>query len=382
MKDIEQFRKDLFSKSLKDFSTPPHLLDHSIANKRERYEVGRSEIPLPALVEFLFKMLLGFPAYGPAEKLRWEILFQFQNIPCAFALEKSGLHLYISCNARRTAEETNQLKKEIVRKVQKAIRQVEKILRPFSEEQLAQNNVTIDNHSHRLKERYEYFRLKATETAYPVDIRSQGLAGVLNNQVKNKKTLLFNSVAMLDAYFSYLEHLFVLLAPLRLDDFKIVDFIFNKKLTDKFDLLFKLKENKKAKGYHDKLLKIKEEFRNYFAHGNFEKKGASLYIHLPHIGAIPAQLSKAGNNPHFEFFPINNETFENICIFIDDFNSWLSSSASGVANEIQIIGSGLSMPCDKKSILEMKEAIKTPESLEAYLRHESEMCDKHDNMDY
>ncbi|MBI5748896.1 MAG: hypothetical protein HZA00_07195 [Nitrospinae bacterium] len=385
-KDIELFIKDLKTTPLRDFAVPvqsePSLL---YSGKSSQFNIDRFDIPVPELVQFLLGFILKLQIYGHGEKLQWEIPFNYKEFSCVFALQKFGLRLYIAGGEDQQSD-VNKVSVKIIKKIQKAIHRVEKtLLIPFAEQQIKTGHVTIANQYHILMNRYIYFREKA-EKASKQEKNSgtnniEELTKSLNEMFRAKNELFYNTIAMLDAYFSFIEHLFVLVMPLYRNNVRLVEFI-GSFWADKYKLLFDIKANLRAKSFYDELNTIKERFRNFYAHGGFEKGGASLYIHVPNIGAIPAQFSKVKNSPHFDFFPIQEDSFLNICKTIDDFDKWLRSEESGLRLAIRYAESGLDLQCNKQSLQKIRSAISSDESLEGLIEHYSHIWEMHANMDY
>lgn len=388
-KDIERFVKDLRTTVLRDFSAPSASESSLLySDKSSQFNVDRTTIPVPELIQFVSVVILKLSIYGPGEKLRWEIPFYYKNFSCAFALKKFGLRLYIRHD---TAEQSdlNKISNEIINKIQKAILRVEKtLLTPFADQQIKNGHVTIANHYHTFKNRYFYFREKAEKISKQEKrashLKSRDMKAIvksMNDSFRRKNELFYNTIAMLDAYFSYLEHFFILSKPLIQGNAQLVEFI-SLFWSDKYKRLFDIQSNSTAKSFYDKLNAIKERFRNFFAHGGFEKGGASLYIHIPKIGAIPAQFSKVKSSPHFDFFPIQENSLSDMCKEIDDFEKWLRSDESVLRQAIKYVESGLDIPCDKKSLSKIQVAMKSDDTLESLVEYYNHLWEMHTNMDY
>jgi len=373
--------------SLKDFTAPAK--DESVlaySGKAVQFIIDRTDMPVPELLQLIFGGILKLTIYGQKEKLRWEIPFRYKGIHCSFALQKFGLRLYISC-ANDTDLDCDKLHKEIIGKLKKRIQTIEKtILIPFAQTQIKEGHVTIVNQYHSLENRYVYFREKA-EKASKRKLKSKGknftedMQKLLQYNYSRRIDVFYNALAMLDAYFSLLEHLFVLVRPFQNGKPDLVNYI-SEYWGDKFIKLFDIKKNPTAKSFYDRLDLIKERYRNFYAHGAFEKAGASLYIHFPSLGAIPAQLTRIKNSPHFNFFPIEEDKFKEICTTIDEFNQWLRADSTGLSNVIRYIESGLNIPCDRKSLQQIKTAMKSAKALNSLIEHWSYLDDLHTNMDY
>ena len=376
-------------KSLKDFSPPIDTNESLIySQKSSKFHIERQEIPVPELIQFTLSNILRCPAFGPGEKLRWEIPFRYKKVDCAFALQKFGLRLYIS-NSDENQKNIIKIEKEIIGKLKRVIAKIEKqLLTPFAKHQICERNVTIANHYHKLENRYVYFRDKAERKSTPKPNKDakpdDDLFAGLNDLFKTRSELFYNTIAMLDAYFSFLEHLFVLILPFvekQNNKIDLVQFISNF-WSDKFKKLFDITKDTQAKKFYDQLDEIKEHYRNFYAHGGFEKGGASLYFHFPGLGAIPAQLSNIKERPHFNFFPVEEDSFYHICEVIDHLNEWLRSDYSGVKYAVKYAESGLNIPCDPENIRKIKDSMVSEEEFESLVKHCSYIADMHANMDY
>jgi hypothetical protein len=187
---------------------------------------------------------------------------------------------------------------------------------------------------------------------------------------------------MINAYFSRLEHLLVIVLPFinfspAADDLvKII----GSQWGEKYRQIFDINQDKPAKLYYDQLHDIKERFRNTFSHGGFEKDGASLYFHLPAIGAIPARLTEIRNSPHFNFLPLAQADFNEVCSLFDEFDNWLESGKTQYG--VLYAKSGLNVAFDAESLQEYELAMTSPEDFDNMLEYYSYLSDIHTNMEY
>ncbi|MEM5649600.1 hypothetical protein AAHB57_17560 [Bacillus cereus] len=153
-------------------------------------------------------------------------------------------------------------------------------------------DITFSNESSLLRDRYLYFKDKAYNLYNQNEREVANKNGYTNVYVKmqRNKEAFFYTQAMLDAYFSFQEHLMVLLLPF--SDFdknseSISTFIADT-WTSKFKKVFKPSRKPEVMKYFDKLQLIKEKHRNKFAHGGFEKQDGSLSVKVSGIGFIPS----------------------------------------------------------------------------------------------
>ena len=139
-------------------------------------------------------------------------------------------------------------------------------------------------------------------------------------------------------------------------------------------------ENPGIHNYYNRLLEVKEKYRNTFAHGGFEKKGQSFYFHLPEVGAIPASMSGYKNSVHFNFFPIRESEFKDVCILFDEFDSLLESVA--LPQAWQFAKSGIDLILEESYLLEMLAAVNNPKEFDEWLRKTTEMVYRYVNVEY
>jgi hypothetical protein len=98
-----------------------------------------------------------------------------------------------------------------------AVRIADGMVKPFAEQQIRAGKVTIANNSFLFRGKYEFFRSRVEEcyqTAQPVTGEDQ--VARINRKFRYDREAFFFSSAALDSYFSYLEHLLVLLLPSRI----------------------------------------------------------------------------------------------------------------------------------------------------------------------
>ncbi len=369
------------SLALKDFSfeNNPEKMNHP----QNGFRILPQEFPVPQLIYFLLSKIFNGYTRHKLEKTLWTVSFYYKGFEAEFALQKFGLRLYLS-DLITNSPEREQVKNQIISKIKKASSILErKVLTEYAKKQIVQGDVTIDNQYIKFSNMYYYFREQAKEAFNGKGDNSQGaqeVFGIDPNKFQLNLIGFYNTSAMIDTYFSRLEHLLVISLPfLKFNPEKInlLKFISNN-WGDKFKVVFDLKKNNDTKIFYDKLKVIKEKYRNTFSHGGFEKEGASLFFHLPEVGAISASLSKFDKSPHFNFFPIEINTFDEVCKLFDDFDKWLEESTLSFA--VVYANSGVEVPFDKKSISEHNTAMES--EFEQLIDKRSHYSDMFTNMDF
>jgi hypothetical protein len=278
--------------------------------------------------------------------------------------------------------------KEIIGKLHKSILYLEKaILTPLAAEQIETGNITIANHYGRLNNMYYYFRGQAKSAYLPKEVIdsddiSKHLSALLNSRFRAAKEGAYNSLAMIDAFFSKLEHTLVLLLPFsnyaRADD-NLAAFI-GTNWSEKYKRIFSLESVAKAKSFYDRLDNVKETYRNTFAHGGFDKNGSSIYFHIPGLGAVPASLTDYKNSPHFHFMPVDELNHDEICTLFDEFEKWLEMESAIIG--MIYVKSGLDIPLDEEHLTEVHQHCGSIEDFAEWVRAESLYRDMIENVDY
>lgn len=368
---------EIIQRRMKDFKICKKA--HHFKNS-ERHTVSRDELPVAILVLFLLHGVCRFPLGARGEKTHWYIPFNYKNHACAISLEKFGIRLYITNESKINPREVTGI-------INKTINYLEKnILTEIAKEQIETANITINNQFHKFEGQYHYFREKAHISFNPpkqeerIDDFSL-FVDILNKSHKMSSEGSYNTIAMIDVYFSRLEHLLVLALPFSKFDREtdnlssFVGMIWSDKLKKIMDI-----NKTPANSLYSRLREVKEKYRNTFAHGGFEKKGASFYFHLSNYGAVPARMSDHRNSVHFNWFPIDSESYKEICQLFDEFDNFLREIQLPLA--WRFAESGLDMSFDEKSITELLHVSNTQDSYEQWLEHRGYVTDLHDNADY
>jgi hypothetical protein len=367
---------------LRDFAVPKKDAPDLVwGSEGQRISIDRHQFPVPNLLLFILHGVCGFPLGWRGEKMHWCVPFVYKDINCTIAFEKFGLRLYIN----KSNSKVNP--KEVLGKLEKAIGSAEKhILSTLAQQQISDRNITIANNFHRLDGQYHYFREQA-ETAYIPQEHDksndsvEGISEILNRNFNAGRSGSFNALAMIDAYFSRLEHFFVLALAFSNYDRQsdnLVEFV-GMVWSDKLKRILNVNETS-VQIFYEQLVNVKEKYRNTFAHGGFEKSGQSFYFHLPSFGAIPASMSGHRESVHFNLFPVENDSFTNIFNLFDEFDNYLKNDA--LVSAWQFADSGLDLILEEKKLSEMLAESEDVDSFEQWIDREGYIADMYANADY
>ncbi len=336
------------------------------------------KLPQPEMVFFVLVYLKGFEyEYQPMEKVLWAVPFKYQGINFNFTVRKFGFRLI-----SETDDES--IVKSLIKKINGALKIVDNLMSPVLKEIVNKGDITFSNESALLRDRYLYFKEKACTLYNQNECEGEttdkdGYTNYIKKIERNKEAF-FYTQAMLDAYFSFQEHLMVLLLPF--SDFdknseSISSFIADT-WTLKFTKVFKPSRKPEVMKYFDKLQSIKEQHRNKFAHGGFEKRDGSLLAKVDGIGYIPVSMTQQN---HFSLINKNEETFMEICQVIEQFETYLYQDNEW-ARAMRLIKSGMDILFDDESLSLYKNAIKSDENLEFFFRREAMLAERYADMDW
>jgi hypothetical protein len=366
---------------------------------QSRFDVRSSrpdnrDFPVPELVLFMMRNVMGWEWSGHGEKVRWTVYGSFKGFPVIFEHRKFGFAIGMQGgDAKDWQRLVNQLKT--------ALKHVESFLAPIARHQVSLGEALIANRFSEFDSRYRFFRQKA-DKAYarakrkPPKRKAKGDEGKdkdlvsslvgdmvfgMNKMMEANHEGFYYSTAMVDSYFSLLEHRLVLLRAFSgkpLVEGELLEFLGNKWDVKLNHIVSDATISAEPLG---KLRHIKERIRNPFAHGGFENDGGSIFFHLPHVGAIPTNFSRFGNSVRFSFIPIEQETHADVCAIFDSLDELLTTGP--LERPHRLMDAGVDPSYDEGHIKKYHAAISgTEDEFEEFLEGWSRAFMMHANMDY
>lgn len=226
------------------------------------------------LLKYVLVDVLGCRDLGRSDKTAWEVVFGFRGAACVMAFRKFGMRLEVYPPSNVTEEALRNLIGDLQEQLVSAEKLVERmVFQDFIAQQVDAGAVTVINQQERLRGMYTYFR--------ELTAAVQAGNGQLLNLPSSRETFLFApqresyflTVAMVNAYFSMLEHLLVLMLPFSgydpaQDD--MVRFI-GLSWRDKYKRVLPPKSDLDAARLYERLFDIAERFRNTHIHGGFDR---------------------------------------------------------------------------------------------------------------
>ncbi|MEH3118809.1 MAG: hypothetical protein PGN25_14750 [Methylorubrum populi] len=334
---------------------------------------------------------------GVGEKVRWSVYGSVAGEPVGFELRKFGFTILRIEGAKVPAS-------RIIGQLQTASKEVETFLEPYARSQVDQGEVLIVNRSSEFDNRHQFFRQLAAKayaksaqgprgrrsrasTTGPVPAQLRGVIASISAELNFSRRAdsegFFHSTAMIDAYFSALEHRLVLLRafmgkPLMHGELRQLLAL---KWDDKLKEVLPAASMRTADQLLGSMRRIKERIRNPFAHGGVENDNGSLFFRLPHVGAIPANFSRFGKSVRFTIIPIGVDDHAECCATFDQLDALLSTG--DLSGPHRLLEAGIDPVFDEKSLKEYAEATVGGEAgLEEFIDRWGHEWERHANMDY
>lgn len=336
------------------------------------------------LVFLMMVDLLKYEYLGPAEKVSYIIPFDFEGVRCSVAHQKFGMRLW--CGEEQDGEA-----------IYKVIRKGIKAAKPYflwrAEKASTSSNLNLESKCPQLWEKYEFLReqsvklieqferdkdkaviesgesdlgFKFTSTSYPAyEFRKQGR---------------WMHEAAVDAFFAWCEQALVHIAILQgtlTNGKQIVDVLkgeFGKKCKLVLDLT--LPEEKVA---YDDIVSLRNELRNYVAHGSFGKDGSAFSFHTA-TGAVPLKVLDGKKISEFSFGSADAREWESDYKRIESFLETLWGNGRGPAQ--QFLETGFSSVLTYAVDGTYDKAMQDEETMESFLIYLGRMIDDAANMDF
>ncbi|ASQ15021.1 hypothetical protein [Sinorhizobium meliloti] len=380
-------------KSLQGFTDDfPKWSEHDQDLKMSTFKPDRSDFPVPDLVHFMMRYVVKWKMSGPEEKVRWTAYGSVDGTPVFLQMRKFGFTIGIEKGRALSPQ-------RVVGQLKAGLKEVEKFLEPYAKHQVENGDVTIANRFYEFEDRYRFFRDLA-DRAYrraktprrkkqvasagnPVSACMSDMVAELNRSTRANHEGFYHSTAMIDAYFSALEHRLVLLRAFTGAAFTdgAVLSLLAARWDEKLKLVVPAIETKRLAPILGKMRDIKERIRNPFAHGGNENDRGSLFFHLPRVGAIPANFSGFGRSVRFTVVPIGSHSHVEICRTFDQLDALLETGS--LERPHRMIRASIDPSFDATVIKEYADAISgTDEHFEHYLDWWSKEWERHTNMDY
>ena len=271
------------------------------------------KLPPYYIIYFLFIKLLKFKNLGRSEKTAWSIPIDYNGRLFLIEYRKMGLGLfgYDVIKEEKQAE-------EILSIINKASKKAEPYFNFIAQLKVNGSNLNVNNNSRQLRDRFEFFLSEYKKLGTIIEKVDD-----YSEEYTIKMQAHWMALATIDAFFSWTEHIFIHIAILngKLTTGKSVADMAVSEWKNKYKLIFDISK-KVEKQYYDKLVLIRQQLRNFYAHGAFGKTGEAFKFHSG-TGAVPVQIISRNKVKKFSLNGSSGFKDPDAIVIIEKFISFL-----------------------------------------------------------
>lgn len=359
---------------------------HFLFNSKQT-DAGR-QLPPYYLVYFLLVDLLGFKNLGRFEKVDWSVPIDFNGQAYLIEHRKFGL-----CLLAHDPYIEQVAAEEIVIRIKKAVKVAVPYFDWLASQAIERSEVNVVNNSIYLHGRYEFLRAlyssklnhiarrnkKVTKNNDDMDFHSWISLASCTHGLQQEANWI--AISVIEAFFSWTEHVLIHIAILignvtsakSVADLAIADW------AKKFQSVFKLGD-KSEKALFDRILSLRQELRNFIAHGAFGKQGEAFSFHST-AGAVPVLLPHKRRSKKFIFGDYLQFDAEAALKTIDEFTCILWAGEREPAR-VYVHESGLPTILTFAADGTYISAMTSVDSMENLVEYLSNLSDQASNMDW
>lgn len=349
-----------------------------------RTEAGRS-LPPYYLVFFLLVDLLGFRDLGQFEKVSWSVPVEFNGKAFLIEHRKYGLGIFAGKLSEDEADA-----QEIAKLIKRATRAAQPYFTWRAEEAAKASELNVLNRAPALFERFQLFAGQYASKAAEAEARKD--VSVRTDLSPTAWTVSFPAIALrqeaehyavatIESFFSWTEHVFILIAIL-LGACSTGDDV-RQLARSEWDTKFKAAldiTDPKTKQYYDGLVHVRRQVRNFVAHGSFGKDGEAFAFHS-RAGAVPLRMKDNRRGSRFEFGAGEGYADETAIQLLHDFVGHLWSGPREPA-KIYIQEDRLDLILTMVANGAYAQAMASVEEMTTFADHMSTEWDRAANMDF
>lgn len=356
---------------LKDFESNPNSKAKFRKVGKDSYESLQRKVDLPShlylshpyIVFIIFVYLKQFRFSGKDEKVAWEIPIKFKGVPFVLTHTKFGFGIASNESKKR---QVKTIAFEAMVCIHKAIPFAEELIQPHIKELVQNGAITLHSQYDKIRKRYLFFRQKAK-----LEFKKAAEKAHDKTAYRYEERAAYYSTAMLDAYFSMLEHILVLLFPFarHINQSEVnIESLIGESWKPKFKMILPIAQDPEANKFLQRLDKIKEEYRNPLAHGYFLRDGHSFDLHFDNLGAIPLVLTNTRKKVNYNFQYPDPTTFGDICKCFDEFDHFLLTS-DRTRYGMKYILKDLPVAFDAETVRTYKEYSTSEKEFQSFMDH-------------
>ncbi|MEW1821753.1 hypothetical protein AB0323_13355 [Arthrobacter sp. NPDC080031] len=328
----------LAPREMRHFSAPDLSLDVE-AQQTQQKSLEHRHVATSDLLRLILVTAGHGVDLGPADKRLWQVRFAYKGQECLIFFGKTGLRLR-GIVAENVGTRSGLLVDEIDAMLTKGIASVmEKGVQPLIDLKLQANEAIVLNQHARYLSMFEYFRdlLREMElseleledqkpSSMPTDMMMSAFGKLFATRAKEER-LSHLTIATIAAYFSMLEHRFVLMAGFRADicnlDFSLTE-VLRAGWRRKFQFAFGGLTSEKTVGQLDHLEHLSQTYRNPLLHGGGGGSTDGLVVRwLPNFRSVVSAKGQITDKYMLWSSAISVSEVKDILLRIDSLETWM-----------------------------------------------------------
>ena len=274
----------------------------------DRSNAGRS-LPPYYLVYFLLVKLLGFKDLGRFEKVAFSIPVEIDGTVLMVEHRKFGLGIFIKDAADEVAAEV------AAKRIHAGVKAAQPYFESLADAAAKGSALNVENNARQLFERFTYFADRYAEKSAEAEARKnerietempkgKGVSRAVVTTFPSFQLLheaRWYATAAIEAFYSWTEHVFILAAILqgKIATGEDVANVAGVEWKEKFKLALGITDPD-TKQFYDRLITLRNQVRNFVAHGAFGKNGQAMSFHSV-VGAVPLLMPHRQSKEHFRF---------------------------------------------------------------------------------
>ena len=335
MIEIEKYKE----KALKILSPIKEADDKTKAEKNFLFNAKRSKagrlLPEYYLIFFLLSDLLGFKNLGKFEKIAWSFPIDYKGKAFLIEYRKFGVGIFIQGEGN---DEEDAL--EISKKISGAIKSVRPFYDHIAEQAVNNSEFSVRNNNRQLFERFDFLlNLYKTEYQQYLDNKGKTEKKINKNESGTITSTSYSSldfefkqrsnwlaISCIEAFFSWTEHLFIHLAIIGqgLSEGEKVSELISAEWKTKFKAAIPIDTSKTASDFYNELITVRNQLRNFVAHGAFGKDGNAFSFHS-NTGAVPVLMNHKKKKNKFSLHGFLTFKEQTVIELIEEFIKFLWS---------------------------------------------------------
>jgi hypothetical protein len=348
---------------------------------------GRS-LPPYYIVYFLLVKLLGFKDLGRSEKVAFSIPAEINGTKLMIEHRKFSLGIFIKDIADEGAAD------EAAKRIHSGAKTAQPYFESLADAAAKGSKLNVVNNAGELFDRFTYFADRYAAKSAEAEARkdesvrtemsaSDGVSrGVMVTfpAAQLLQEARWYGTAAIEAFFSWTEHVFILTAILRgkIATGEGIANVAGAEWKEKFKLALEISDPE-TKRFYDQLTTLRNQVRNFVAHGAFGKDGQALSFHSA-VGAVPLILTRQQNKSYLRFGNGVDFVPLDAMRLIHDFIAHMWSGALSPARIL--IESGLPLILSHVGDGKYARAMASEEEMTDFTNHLSRAFDNAANMDW